>query len=140
MSSPFLHQSNGLLTIAVATGGYTEDPATGNPIERTQEQQLKVMISRPSTRNAVAEIPGPDQEIVRLTGRATDPAYLPSWVKTGAIGTLAIVDLAAGSEEVGRFTFTSVQQSQFKQVTRALGSYFEGNFQVDRPGEISHEN
>jgi hypothetical protein len=138
--SPFARQANGLMTFSVAVSGYTEDPATGNPIERRTDRLIWAMVNRPSTRNAVSEMPGPDQEIVRLTGRSVEPSLFPNWVRAGAIATLAITDLATGMVEFGRFTFTSVQQSQFKEVTRALGSYFEGTFQLDRRGEMTYEN
>jgi hypothetical protein len=136
--SPFRGQSNALFVFNVATGGYTEDEATGNPIERKTTYEIRASISPPDDRSRVNQMPGPDQELVLLEGYTTDPKWLPDWVDTGSVARLTLTDLHSGKAQSGSFTFTSIQQSQFKQVVRALGSRFEGTFRLDRVGEVNH--
>jgi hypothetical protein len=137
--SPFADNANALLTFKVATGLTQEDPRTGNPIPIVGTVEIKAMLQRPKLNPKNLAMTGLDQTEAPLEGRAVDPQYLPSSIQIGARAECAIVDLFTGTEQLGEFVITSIQQSAFAVVTEVLGSVFEGRFKADNAGEVLYE-
>ena len=133
--TPFSRYTNAYIVFKLDVGVFRVDERTGNEVSVPEERTIQAMVARPERQNIPDETQGPDREVIRLRGRLTNPKFLPNWVRPGSRAVMTIVDRAAGAEQSGNFTFTSVQQAEFPQITRALGSIFEGDFKVERDGE-----
>jgi hypothetical protein len=103
--------------------------AMGNPIIvktlSTVQASVKVDTSRQG--RAIVE-PGDDPNLIYLIGYCVSPKYLPANARPNAKAKCTIKDLASGLIQEGEFTVTLITQPRWKQITRALGSKFEGYF------------
>lgn len=71
-------------------------------------------------------VPGDDAKITYLKGIFIDQAGYPLGITTNSKGRIRVRDLATNGTTVGEFTVTEVIQHRWPQVTRAIGTRFEG--------------
>jgi hypothetical protein len=131
MGHPLKAATNAELIFQVGTGVFYINPADGNEIE--QFDTVKVIATmkidegyRPQDKQDL----GANTNVFYLTGNVIDAGngskFMPSTIAEQQKGKCTITDPATGNTLKGNFVITSLMQSRWKQVTKALGSSFSG--------------
>lgn len=100
--------------------------AIGNQIPETRP--LIVKASLKGKKGNFDRFGGVDPSVLILEGRSAIPKFLPASIKYGIKGHCTIVDLATNQKRVGVFIVQPSIDSQYKAVTKALGSFLTGQF------------
>lgn len=117
---------NVTIVFDIPTGSMTTDTDTGNQIPETRP--LTVKASLKAKTGDFNKLGGVDPATLVLEGRSISPKLLPASIKYGMKGQCTIADLATNQKNVGVFIVQPSIESQYKAVTKALGSFITGHF------------
>lgn len=119
---------NATIVFQVGTGKFTTD-RLGNPQETMQPVTIKASLKiDDGKRQLIAQTPGSNDSTTYFIGYCINPKFMPQSIKERMTGQATITDPATGTLLTGSLTITSLFQTRFKQVTKALGSKFEAYF------------
>ena len=120
---------NATIVFQIGTGRFEESDHYGNEPEKMQPLTVKASLKLDQGKQQrILQQPGNNESVSYFVGYCANPKFMPQSIKEGVTGKCTIKDLATGSLLIGNLTITSLMQSQFKQVTRSLGSKFEAYF------------
>lgn len=130
MGSPWKNAANVRLTFQKGSGVFVTDEI-GNTVEVPEYHRVWCSLKEDRNQSLIDRDPINREPVAYLSGYTVNPKFLPSWVGMDEEANATVFDLQTGHAFTGKITFLSTIQKQFRQVTKALGSYVQVYFQAD---------